>query len=109
MARIADLKNNLSRYLNAVRRGGEIVVYDRNAPIARIVPFAPSREAAARGRRKAAEPDERLAELVRQGVLTAGDSAGVAAWLDAHPPVELPVPSPGAVEMLLAARRESTR
>ena len=36
---IADLKNNLSRYLNEVRRGGEVVVKDRNKPIARIVPL----------------------------------------------------------------------
>lgn len=36
---IADLKNNLSRYLNEVRRGGEVVVKDRNNPIARIIPL----------------------------------------------------------------------
>jgi len=37
---IGDLKNNLSRYLNEVRRGSEVVVKDRNKPIARIVPLA---------------------------------------------------------------------
>ncbi len=37
---IADLKNNLSRYLKEVRRGGEVLVKDRNKPIARIVPLA---------------------------------------------------------------------
>jgi prevent-host-death family protein len=37
---IADLKNNLSRYLNEVRRGAEVVVKDRNKPIARIVPLS---------------------------------------------------------------------
>jgi prevent-host-death family protein len=37
---IADLKNNLSRYLNEVRRGAEVLVKDRNKPIARIVPLA---------------------------------------------------------------------
>lgn len=37
---IADLKNNLSRYLNEVRRGGEVVIKDRNNPIARIVPLS---------------------------------------------------------------------
>lgn len=36
---IADLKNNLSRYLDDVRRGGEVLVKDRNKPIARIVPL----------------------------------------------------------------------
>ena len=36
---IADLKNNLSRYLKEVRAGSEVVVKDRNKPIARIVPL----------------------------------------------------------------------
>ena len=39
VVKIADLKNNLSRYLARVRRGGELTVYDRGTPIARIVPF----------------------------------------------------------------------
>lgn len=37
---IADLKNNLSRYLNEVRRGAEVLIKDRNKPIAKIVPLA---------------------------------------------------------------------
>ena len=36
--KIADLKNNLSRYLSRVRRGGELTVYDRDTPIARSTP-----------------------------------------------------------------------
>lgn len=36
---IADLKNQLSRYLKEVKAGGEILVRDRDAPIARIVPL----------------------------------------------------------------------
>ena len=38
---IADLKNNLSRYLDEVRRGGEVLVKDRNKPIARLIPLSP--------------------------------------------------------------------
>lgn len=34
------LEEYLSRYLNEVRRGAEILVKDRNKPIARIVPLA---------------------------------------------------------------------
>jgi antitoxin (DNA-binding transcriptional repressor) of toxin-antitoxin stability system len=34
--RIAELKNNLSRYLRAAQKGVEIVVKDRDTPIARI-------------------------------------------------------------------------
>ncbi len=37
---IADLKNRLSAYLNEVREGREIIVRDRNRPIARIVPLS---------------------------------------------------------------------
>jgi len=36
--KIADLKNHLSAHLRAVEAGAEIVVTDRNRPIARIVP-----------------------------------------------------------------------
>ncbi|MCA1815010.1 MAG: type II toxin-antitoxin system prevent-host-death family antitoxin [Acidobacteria bacterium] len=37
---IADLKNNLSAYLERVRRGEELLVKDRNRPIARLVLLA---------------------------------------------------------------------
>ncbi len=37
---IGRLKNHLSRYLKQVRRGEEIIVRDRNVPIAKIVPLA---------------------------------------------------------------------
>lgn len=36
---IAELKNRLSLYLNQVRAGHEVLVRDRNTPIARIVPI----------------------------------------------------------------------
>ena len=36
---IADLRNHLTRYLQEVRAGEEIIVRDRQRPIARIVPF----------------------------------------------------------------------
>lgn len=37
---IADLKNGLSKYLRAVRGGEEILIKDRNTPVAKIVPLA---------------------------------------------------------------------
>ena len=37
---IAELKNNLSAYLRKVRAGEEVVICDRKAPIARIVPLS---------------------------------------------------------------------
>ncbi|MPY86300.1 MAG: type II toxin-antitoxin system prevent-host-death family antitoxin [Luteitalea sp.] len=36
---IAKLKNHLSAYLNDVKAGEEILVRDRQVPVARIVPF----------------------------------------------------------------------
>jgi prevent-host-death family protein len=36
---IADLKNNLSAHLERVRAGEELLVKDRNRPIARLVPL----------------------------------------------------------------------
>ena len=39
---IADLKNRLSAYLRQVRSSGEeIIIRDRNLPVAKLVPLAP--------------------------------------------------------------------
>ena len=37
--KVSELKAKLSAYLSEVRGGGTVTVYDRNTPIARIVPF----------------------------------------------------------------------
>jgi len=37
--KIAELKSKLSEYLRSVRRGNEVVIKDRDIPIARIVPY----------------------------------------------------------------------
>ena len=37
--KVAELKAKLSAYLSEVRGGGTVVVYDRNTPIARLVPI----------------------------------------------------------------------
>lgn len=37
---VAELKNRLSTYLTFARNGEEIVVRDRNLPIAKLVPFS---------------------------------------------------------------------
>ena len=36
---ISQLKAKLSAYLHTVRKGGELIVMDRNTPVARIVPI----------------------------------------------------------------------
>ena len=78
-AKIAILKNNLSRYLAHVRGGGSVLVLDRDRPVARLVPL-PSHDA--RG------ASERLARLERQGLIRRGTvgRAGSAP----RPPVRLP-------------------
>jgi prevent-host-death family protein len=57
---IGDLKNNLSRYLNEVRRGSEVVIKDRNRPIARIVPISTT-----------ADDEDELLELIAEGAVRA--------------------------------------
>lgn len=42
--KIAELKDRLSEHLRAVEKGAEVVVMDRNRPIARIVPLPGARE-----------------------------------------------------------------
>jgi len=36
---IAELKGKLSQYLRMVRKGGEVVIKDRETPIARLAPY----------------------------------------------------------------------
>ena len=74
---ISDLKANLSRYLREVRRGGEVQVLDRGAPVARLVPVTASDDEGIRDR------------LIGTGLLRPG-KRGAASVLD-EPPLELPV------------------
>lgn len=55
---IGTLKNELSAYLQYVRNGEEVVVKDRNKPVARILPF-----------RVPLLADEEEAQLVAAGIL----------------------------------------
>ncbi|MGH9398912.1 MAG: type II toxin-antitoxin system Phd/YefM family antitoxin [Thermoanaerobaculia bacterium] len=41
-ARISELRDGLSKYLTRVRKGETVIVYDRDTPIARIEPIAPT-------------------------------------------------------------------
>jgi prevent-host-death family protein len=45
-ANIAELRDRLTHYLRAVRAGEEIIVKDRQRPIAKIVPFSADEEPA---------------------------------------------------------------
>ena len=74
---ISELKANLSRYVREVRRGGEVQVLDRGAPVARLVPPASEDNRGVRGR------------LIRQGLLRPGK--GAAGAILNEPLLELPV------------------
>jgi len=43
---IAELKNRLSAYLQQVRAGEEIIIRDRNLPVAKLVPLSPAEASA---------------------------------------------------------------
>lgn len=55
---VAELKARLSAYLRAARRGDDVVIHDRNEPIARLVPYD-----AADARLVVREPVRRYASL----------------------------------------------
>ena len=105
--KIGDLKNNLSRYLSYVRDGGELLVLDREVPIARVLAYGMDRAGAS------TSPDgywndERLARLERQGTVVRPQEAG-RQWIQSLRPAKLPAGAPSAVELLLQTRRESAR
>ncbi len=60
-AGVAELKANLSQYLDQVKRGEEVVITERGAPIARLVRLEGEEE-----------QDARIERLVREGVLSPG-------------------------------------
>ena len=58
---VSKLKAELSRYLRTVRRGGEVQITERGVPIAKLV-----------GLPSAGSDQQRVARLVRAGVLSQG-------------------------------------
>ncbi len=94
-ARIAELKNNLSRYLAHVRAGGTVLVLDRDLPVARIVPV----QHPARG---GSGEQDRLLRLERRGLIRRG-TGGLPDWLGRRRPPRLR----GSVLKDLLAERES--
>jgi prevent-host-death family protein len=64
-AGIADLKNNLSRYLDQVKGGESILVLDRNQPVAQIIPLQKATGSGVRD-------DSRIARLERKGIIRRG-------------------------------------
>ncbi len=94
VAKIGELKNNLSAYLREVKSGGEVLINERNVPIAKIIPFDAS---------DGCDADEM--ELVAKGLMSLPEDDSPlpdSFWED-----DLPyVPGNRAIEMLLEERYE---
>ena len=92
-AKISDLKNNLSRYLDLVRKGETVEILDRDIPIAVIVSIS---EVEGKAR------DARILDLERKGVLRVGDSSLLRSLQKNRPPGK----ETGALKALLQEREE---
>lgn len=62
--KVADAKNNLSRYLRFVQGGGRVRIVNRDTPIADLVPVEPTPDGG--------DDEALLADMVRRGVVRAG-------------------------------------
>jgi prevent-host-death family protein len=94
--KIADLKNRLSYYLDRVKKGETILVFERTTPVARIVPVeAPASVGSEEG-------DAWLRRLEASGVIHRGAEKGVAEIWKTPPAGGRPV---GAADALIDERR----
>ena len=98
-ATIAHIKNNLSRYISYVERGGRVVIFNRERPVAELGPVSP--ETADAGRL----PGHLLA-LEREGIVRRG--VGTVPEELLAPLSVAPGGSTGAIDALLD-ERESCR
>ena len=83
------MKNRLSLYLNDVKAGEEILVRDRNQPVALIVPLVGSRD-----------KDEELLALASQGKLRLGQGVLEESFW------EMPAPRVAAAALRRAVEKE---
>jgi prevent-host-death family protein len=88
-ATISEAKNQLSALIRRVRRGEEVLILDRDVPVARLVPIAKM----TRG-----DEDHLLAELERRGVIR---RAAVPPTRELPPPVDV-----GSIDLVDAVVRD---
>ena len=84
---VSELKAHLSKYLQEVRRGGEVQVLDRGVPVARLSGLTADQAGAGEDHRQ---------RLIRSGIVRSGTSpmSGVLS----RPPLPLGVDIRGALE-----------
>jgi antitoxin (DNA-binding transcriptional repressor) of toxin-antitoxin stability system len=93
-AKIAELRNGLSRFLDYVKAGGRVVILDRDRPVAEIIPV---------GAGEGAESDRSLIlALERKGIVRKGTAVVSAASLTGP----LPGKNAGVLEALLDERHK---
>jgi prevent-host-death family protein len=93
-AKISDLKNNLSRYIAYVRKGGVVRVMDRDRPVADLVPLR-------RDEPNDTEIDAILLDLERKGIVSRGTGSLPEGFLDRP----LPKAKASVLQALLDERR----
>jgi prevent-host-death family protein len=93
-ANISKTKNELSRYLDAVRGGETVVILDRNRPIAQIQPLTPETGAGS----------ARLSELEASGLITRPKSENHSWLKDLQTTHGDPTNLVGSVETLIEER-----
>jgi prevent-host-death family protein len=76
-ASITEAKNNLSALIDGLKAGSPVLIVDRGRPVARLEPVT-------RGSRT--EEDDRLARLVRDGILRPARAAVPRTVLATKPP-----------------------
>jgi antitoxin (DNA-binding transcriptional repressor) of toxin-antitoxin stability system len=70
-AKIGELRDGLSRYIKHVRSGGTVIVYERDTPVAEIIPIRQPKS-------RAAKDEERIARLEAKGCILRG--TGSSRW-----------------------------
>lgn len=89
-AGIKDIKNNLSRYLDRVKSGEEILITERGKPIARII----------RERSKSSSIRQALGPLLENGLVSMP-----AQQQEKEPPARIEASGKSASEMAIENRR----
>jgi prevent-host-death family protein len=93
-ASITEAKNNLSALIDRVKGGSPVLIVDRGRPVARLEPVVGLR----------AQGDDRLARLVRDGIVRPAGGAAPKAVLAGRPPS--PKSGASGVRALLDERQD---
>ena len=91
-ASISEAKNNLSALIDRVRGGASVLIVDRGQPVARLEPVT-------------GDSDERLARLVRRGVVRPARASMAEQVVSSKPP--RPKTGASALRALLDERRDA--